>query len=392
MTSAADLTYDPYDPATIEDPHEVFRRLRNEAPLYYSEEHDFFAVSRLDDILQTLLDRETYISRKGVTLDILKSDMDIPPGTVIFEDPPAHGIHRALLSRMFTPKRVSALEPEIRSLCARLLDRLVGAGSFDFVADVGSQVPMQVVSMLMGIPEADQEALRDNLLAGRETYEQGDRDRYTGGQFADYIDWRIEHPADDIMTHLLYHEFVDETGETRRLSREELLAYVRIVSSAGNETTRILIGWMGRLFAEHPDQRQLLVDDRSLIPNAIEEVLRFEPNTLQNCRSVAKDTELYGTTIPAGSIMVTLTPAGNRDEKHFTNPDDFDVQRRMDHHMSFGFGPHYCLGQALARLEGRIVLDEVLQRFPSWDVDLANSRFMHYSDSRGYDSLPVTVP
>ena len=391
MTTLSDLEYDPFDPATIENPHDVFRRMRHEAPLYYSDKHDFFAVSRLDDILQTLLDRETFISRKGVTLDILQSDMDIPPGTVIFEDPPEHGIHRALLSRMFTPKRVSALEPEIRSLCARLLDQLVGAESFDFVADVGSQVPMRVISMLMGIPESDQEEIRDHLLAGRGTYEKGDRDRYTGGMFADYIDWRIEHPADDIMTHLLYHEFKDETGVTRRLSREELLAYVRIVSSAGNETTRILIGWMGRLLAEYPDQRNLLVEDRSLIPNAIEEILRFEPNTLQNCRYVAKDVELYGTEVPSGSIMVTLTPAGNRDEKHFTEPDEFDVRRRMDHHMSFGFGPHYCLGQALARLEGRIVLDEVLQRFPSWDVDLENAKFMHYADSRGYDSLPVAI-
>lgn len=391
MTTTAtskDLVYDPYDPETIQNPHALFRRMRDEAPLYYSEQHDFYAVSRFEDIERTLLNRDTFVSRKGVTLDLLKGEFEIPPGTLIFDDPPIHGIHRSLLSRMFTPRRISSLEPAIRELCATILDPLVGVGGFDVITDLASQVPMRVISMLVGIPEADQESVRDHFLAGR-----GDDsvrgDALSGAIFAEYVDWRVDHPSDDIMTHLLNAEFEDETGAMRRLSRDELLAYVNIVAAAGNETTRILIGWGARLLAENPDQRRLLVEDPSLVPNAIEEILRYEPNTLQNCRYAVKDAEIQGQVVPAGSIVATLTPSGNRDERHFEEPDRLEVRRNIDHHMSFGFGSHYCLGQALARLEGRIVLDEFLNRFPEWEVDLENSKFMHHADSRGYESLPI---
>jgi cytochrome P450 len=390
--TSENLVYDPYDQETIFNPHPLFRRLRDEAPLYYSEEHDFYALSRFEDIERTLLDRETFVSRKGVTLDLLKGDLEIPPGTLIFDDPPIHGIHRSLLSRMFTPRRIGSLEPDIRQLCATLLDPLVGAGGFDIVTEVGSQVPMRVIGMLLGIPQGDQEAVRDHFQAQRADDDRHDENVLSGGIFADYVAWRVEHPSDDIMTHLLNAEFEDEKGEMRRLSRDELLAYVNIVAAAGNETTRILIGWMAKLLAENPDQRRLLVEDPSLVPNAIEEILRCEPNTLQNCRFVEKDVEYYGQVVPAGSSVATLTPSGNRDERRMKDPDRFDVRRDLDHHLSFGFGAHYCLGQALARLEGRIVLDEVLKRFPEWEVDLDNARFMYHADSRGYDSLPFITP
>ena len=395
MTSTASdaLLYDPTDHDTIRDPYALFARLRDEAPLYHHESQDFYAVSRYDDITQVLLNRDTFISRKGVTLGILQSGMDIPPGTLIFEDPPTHTIHRALLSRMFTPRRISGLEAEIRDLCARLMDPLVGSGGFDLVTEIASQVPMKVISMLVGIPEADQEGVRDQFLSARD-----DDDRHlsdgalSGAIFAEYVDWRAENPADDIITHLLNAEFEDEDGELTRLTRDELLAYVNIVAAAGNETTRILIGYTGKLLAEHPDQRRLLVDGSASSNGAIEEILRYEPNTLQNCRYVAKDVELHGEVVPAGSFMVTLTPAGNRDERHFEDPDRFDVRRTIDHHVSFGFGSHYCLGQALARLEARVVLEELLVRFPEWDIDLDRSEFMYHTDNRGYSSLPITIP
>ena len=395
MTSTAttsELVYDPYDHDTIFNPHALFRRLREEAPLYYSEQHDFYAISRFEDIERTLVNREVFVSRKGVTLDLLKGGMEIPPGTLIFEDPPTHGIHRALLSRMFTPRRIGELEPEIRALCVKLLDPLVGAGGFDFVADIGSEVPMRVISMLVGIPESDQATVRDHFQGQRADDENHDASALSGAIFADYIDWRVEHPSDDIMTQLLNAEFENEKGELRRLDRNELLAYVNIIAAAGNETTRILIGYMGKLLSEYPDQRRLLVEDPTLVPNAVEEILRFEPNTLQNCRYVVQDVEYYGQVVPAGSSMVTLTPSGNRDERHFTDPDQLDVRRDLDHHLAFGFGPHYCLGQALARLEARIVLDEVLKRFPEWDADLDNAKFMYHADNRGYESLPVVMP
>jgi cytochrome P450 len=390
-TTSLEVEYDPYDHETIRNPHQRFRRMREAGGIHYSERHAFYAVSRFDDIESILLNREAFISSKGVTLDILKSGMEIPKGTLIFEDPPSHTIHRALLSRMFTARRVASLEPDIRRLCRTLLDPFVGAGGFDFVADFGSQVPMRVISMLVGIPESDQESVRDHFQDQRAREGTQERDALSGSIFAEYIDWRAEHPSDDIMSQLLYSEFEDESGERRRLTREELLAYVNIVAAAGNETTRVLIGWTGKLLAENPDQRRLLVETPSLASNAIEEILRFEPNTLQNCRYSARDIEICGQVVPEGSIVATLTPSGNRDERHFPDPDRFDVKRRIDRHLSFGFGAHYCLGQALARLEGRIALEEVLERFPTWDVDDARAQFMYYPDMRCYNSLPVVV-
>jgi cytochrome P450 len=390
-TTASDLVYDPYDRETILNPHPLFKRMRAEAPLYHSEEHGFYAVSRYQDSEKVLLDRDTFVSRRGVTIDLLKLGVDMPPGTLIFEDPPTHGIHRSLLSRMFTPRRVSGLEPEIRALCATLMDPFVGAKSFDVVTEVASEVPMRVISMLVGIPEADQTKIRDHFLGSRDSDRVGVDSLY-GEIFGEYIDHRIEHPSDDIMTNLLNAEFEDENGKTKRLSRDELLAYINIVAAAGNETTRIWIGWMAKLLAEHPDQRALLVEDPSLIPNAIEEVLRLEGNTLQNCRWSVKDSEWYGEKVPAGSIMVTLTPSANRDETRFEGPDRFDVRRKIDHHLAFGFGSHYCLGQALARLEGRIVLDELLKRFPDFEADLDNAEFMYHADNRGWSKLPLLLP
>ena len=276
------LQYDPYDVAINADPYPVFRRLREEAPLYYNEQYDFFAVSRYEDVERGLVDRDTYISGRGAILELIRADIEMPPGVVIFEDPPVHTVHRSLLSRVFTPKKMNALEPKIRELCAASLDPLVGTGRFDFVADLGAQMPMRVIGLLLGIPEQDQDKVRKHVDASLRTeagkpMEYSQHDFLTGSIFGDYIDWRAENPSDDLMTEMLLAEFEDETGTMRRLTREEILTYVTVVAGAGNETTTRLIGWSGKVLAEHPDQRRELVDDPSLIPNAIEELLRFEP-------------------------------------------------------------------------------------------------------------------
>ena len=169
MTSTTDVSYDPYDIEINADPYPVFRRLREEAPLYYNEQYDFFAVSRYDDVERGLKDRETYISGRGAILELIKADIEMPPGVIIFEDPPMHTVHRGLLSRVFTPKKMNALEPQIREFCAASLDPLVGAGRFDFVADLGAQMPMRVIGMLLGIPEQDQEAIREHVDASLRT-------------------------------------------------------------------------------------------------------------------------------------------------------------------------------------------------------------------------------
>ena len=396
MTTTTDLYYDPYDRDIDADPYPVYRRLREEAPLYYNEPHDFYAVSRFDDVQRGLLDRETYSSARGSVLEFIKANIEMPPGVVIFEDPPQHTVHRGLLSRVFTPKRMAALEPKVREFCARALDPLVGAGGFDFVADLGAQMPMRTIGMLLGIPEADQEEARNRADASLRTDPGQPMDvaAENMGQadfFADYIDWRATHPSDDLMTDLLNAEFTDETGTTRRLTRDEVLMYVSVVSGAGNETTNRLIGWMGKVLAEHPDQRRELVEDRSLVANAIEELLRFEPPTPHVARYVARDVDLHGRTVPAGSAMVCLSGSANRDDAKYPDADRFDIHRETGHHLTFGYGIHYCLGANLARLEGRVALDEVLTRFPHWDVDGDNVRRAPTSTVRGWESLPVTT-
>ncbi len=253
--------YDPYDFEIDRDPYPVWRRLRDEAPLYYNEQYDFFAVSRFDDVERASVDWRTFISGKGSVLEIIKAGIAIPPGSILFEDPPSHDMHRSLLARVFTPRRMQELEPKVREFCARSLDPLVGAGGFDFIADLGAQMPMRTIGMLLGIPEQDQEAIRDRIDSGLRLRDGAPPDRvddYTassGNLFEDYIDWRIEHPSDDLMTDLLRAEFEDDTGTVRTLRRDEILGYVGLLAGAGNETTTRLIGWMGKLLAEHPDQR-----------------------------------------------------------------------------------------------------------------------------------------
>jgi cytochrome P450 len=396
VTSGSDVSYDPYDVEIDADPYPVFRRLREEAPLYRNDEHDFWALSRFADVQAGLRDRETYISGRGGILELIKAGIEMPPGVVIFEDPPTHTMHRSLLSRAFTPRRVNALEPRVREFCARSLDPLVGSGGFDFIRDLGAQMPMRVIGMLLGIPEEDQETIRDQSDAALRT-EPGQPMRYsqerfvTGDAFADYIDWRAEHPSDDIMTELLHAEFTDETGTTRRLTRNELLTYLNVVAGAGNETTTRLIGWTGKLLADHPDQRRQLVEDRSLIPNAIEEILRYEPPAPHIARYVARDVEHYGETVPAGSVMMFLVGAANRDDRQFPDGDRFDIHRPVGQHLTFGYGIHFCLGAALARLEGCVALDEVLKRFPEWEVVEDGARLAPTSTVRGWETLPVVT-
>jgi cytochrome P450 len=393
----SDVYYDPYDFEIDADPHPVWRRLREEAPLYYNEKYDFFALSRFDDVEHALVDWETYRSGRGSVLELIKANIQIPPGIILFEDPPVHDAHRTLLSRVFTPRRMNAIEPKVREFCARSLDPLVGSGGFDFIADLGAQMPMRTIGYLLGIPEQDQEVIRDQLDEGlrlesgeapqASSFNPGDNDL-----FGEYIDWRVDHPSDDLMTEMLTREFEDETGTHRRLTRDEILTYIGLIAGAGNETTTRLIGWAGKLLAEHPDQRREIVDDRSLIPNAVEELLRYEAPSPVQSRYVARDVEHYGTTVPEGNVMVLLNGSANRDDRRFSDGDRFDIHREIGHHLSFGYGLHFCLGAALARLEGRVALDEVVQRFPEWEVDWDNAKMARTSTVRGWETLPVHTP
>jgi cytochrome P450 len=396
-TTGAELYYDPYDFEIDTDPYPIWKRLRDEQPLYWNDRYEFFALSRFDDVERCSVDWRTYSSAKGTLLELIRSGMEIPPGSIIFEDPPNHDLHRGLLSRVFTPKKMAAIEPKVREFCARSLDPLVGSGGFDFIADLGAQMPMRTIGMLLGIPEQDQEAIRNTIDDGLRLTEEAPPDVMADvaamqhAAFADYIDWRAEHPSDDLMTELLQAEYDDVDGERRRLSRDEVLGYVNLIAAAGNETTTRLIGWTGKVLAEHPDQRREVAEDRSLVPAAIEELLRYEAPSPVQARYMTADAEHHGQVVSAGSVMLLLTASANRDDRKFVEGDRFDIHRPLDHHLSFGYGVHFCLGAALARLEGRVALDEVLQRFPEWDVDWDNAVQARTSTVRGWEKLPVVT-
>jgi cytochrome P450 len=394
VTNSSDVYYDPYDFDIDADPYPVWKRLRDEAPLYWNEKYEFFALSRWDDVDAGMRDWKTYLSGRGSVLEIIKAGVDIPPGSILFEDPPNHDEHRALLSRVFTPKKMLALEPQVRAYCAQVLDPLVGSGQFDFVENLGRFMPMRVIGMLLGIPEADQEAIRDHLDEGLRLDEGVPSERVYDNTaqfevFSEYVIWRAEHPSDDLMTELLKAEFEDHTGTRRTLTHEEVIGYVGLLAGAGNETTTRLIGFTGEVLGRHPDQRAELVADRSLIPNAVEELLRYESPSPVQSRYVARDVEVHGRTVPEGSVMVMLNGSANRDERHFPDGDRFDIHRDIGRHHAFGYGIHLCLGAALARLEGRVALDEVLTRFPEWEVDYDRAKRARTSTVRGWETLPV---
>ncbi|OBB66329.1 cytochrome P450 [Mycobacterium sp. 852014-50255_SCH5639931] len=396
-TSTIDLYYDPFDSDIDDNPYPVWKRMRDEAPLYYNEKYNFFALSRYDDVARELPNWQTYRSGRGTTADILFANIEVPPGILLFEDPPLHDLHRRLLSRVFTPRRMLAVESLVRDFCVRELDPLIGAGGFDFIADLGAMMPMRTIGYLLGIPEQDQAKIRDRGGAYIELSEERDPAAVNAKLFeesivvfAEYIEWRADHPSDDLMTDLLRAE-IEEPGGTRRpLSRTEVLAYTAMIAGAGNETTARLIGFMGQLLSDHPDQRRELVADPSLIPGAVEETLRYEPPSPVQARYVAQDAELYGRVVPEGSYMLLLNGSANRDDRHFTDPDRYDIHRGGSH-LSFGQGLHFCLGSALARMEGRVALEEVLKRWPDWEVDYANAQRAHTASVRGWARLPVVT-
>jgi cytochrome P450 len=394
VTSDEAIHYDPYDVAINDDPYPTYRRLRAEAPLYYNEAHDFWALSRYDDVEASLKDWKRFSSARGVQLEFIKAGIEMPRGAFIFEDPPFHTMHRALVSRVFTPKKMAALEDRIRAFCAACLDPFVGEDGFDFVRDLGAQMPRRTIGMLLGVPDEGYPSIRSHggvrVEAGQPMLIDGG-DFVTGAQFADYVDWRAENPTDDLMTELLNAEFEDETGTTRRLNRQELFTFLQIIASAGSETTTKLIGWTGKVLAEHPDQRRELVEDRSLIPNAIEELLRYEPPGPHVARALLEDVELHGQTVPTGSAVLLLLASANRDERRYADGERFDIHRPAGQHLTFGTGIHFCLGASLARLEGRIALDEVLTRFPEWDVDLTDTCVGPTAPTRGWKTMPAII-
>jgi cytochrome P450 len=397
--TTSDVNYDMYDRAIFAAPYEVMRRLRDEAPLYYNEQYDFFAVSRYADVARVLSERDIFISGKGMTYDLLKAcvdmGMEMPDGLFICEDPPQHTMHRALVSRLFTPRAVNGLEPQIRELCREVVEPIEQASHFDFMTEVANRIPIRVIGMLLGLPRADQAELyavfHQNLHADSAS---PDGDALSGilecaALLDRYLEERVQRPTDDVMTQLLHMELTEENGETRPLRRDEMLTYLTLIASAGSDTTAMALGWAMKALGDNPNQRQALAADRSLMTSAVEEIIRYEAVSYHATRWVASDVDFHGQTVPAGSTMVVLPPAANRDERQFPEPDDFDIERSQGQNFSFGFGPHFCLGASLARLEMRVALDVILDALGEWTVDVSQSSMVPGINTRGWEQLTI---
>lgn len=397
MTVTNEVYYDPYDVGIVADPYPVYARLRDEAPIYYNERYDFWAISRYVDVERALSNWETFSNSRSDILELVQSDFDMPKGVMMFEDPPIHTMLRGLMGRVFTPRRMAAIEDQIRQFCVNCLDPLVGSDGFDIIAELAAMMPMRVIGMLLGIPESEQVSVRDANDANLRTkpgapMKVSAADKIADGRiYADYVEWRSHNPSDDLMTALLNVEFEDEHGATRKLTRKEVLHYTQVVAGAGNETTGRLIGWLAKVLAEHPDQRRDVERDRSLLNRVVDETLRYEPTGPHVARHVIKDYQAYGTTVPAGSAMLLLFGAANRDPRRYTDPDRFDIHRDNGSHLTFGKGLHYCLGANLARLEGRVALDELLNRWPEWGIDYDTAQLAPTSTVRGWERLRVVV-
>ncbi|WP_395310206.1 cytochrome P450 [Mycobacterium sp. AMU20-3851] len=388
--------YDPYDVGIVHDPYPTYTTLRDEAPLYYNEKYRFWALSRHADVERALSNWETFSNSRSDILELIQSDFDMPDGVMMFEDPPVHTMLRGLMSRVFTPRRMAEIEDQIREFCVRCLDPQIGSGGFDIIAELAAMMPMRVIGMLLGIPESEQVGVRDANDASLRTkpgapMKVRDADKIADGRiYADYVEWRAQNPSDDLMTALLNVEFEDRDGVLRKLTRKEVLHYTQVVAGAGNETTGRLIGWLAKVLAEHPDQRRDVYRDRSLLNRAIDETLRFEPTGPHVARWMARDFEAYGQTVPAGDAMLLLFGAANRDPRRYPDPDRFDIHRDTISHLTFGKGLHYCLGANLARLEGRVALDELLNRFPDWEIDYDTAQLAPTSTVRGWEKLRIT--
>jgi cytochrome P450 len=393
-----DLSWDPFDTDIDTDPYEIWRRLRDEAPLYRNDTYDFWALSRFADVEAAHRDPVTYCSSHATVLEMMSPE-PIATGQMIFVDPPEHTRLRSLASRAFTPRRVKELEDRIRELCADMLDPQRESGSFDYVQDFGALLPANVIASFLGVPSEDREEVRHHIDlvfhiepgVGMINDVSLNAMIWLNEYLSRQLDARRREPIDDMMTDLAHAEITDDDGAVRHLTHEEAADFVNLLISAGTETVARMLGWAAVVLAANPTARAEMVADPALIPNAIEELLRYEAPSPVQGRWTTRDAELHGEVVPAGSKVLLLTGAAGRDERKFPDADRFDIRRPIDHHLSFGYGIHFCLGAALARLEGRVALEETLARFPEWEVDHDRTVRLHTSTVRGYAKVPISV-
>jgi cytochrome P450 len=390
------VVYDPYSYEIDRDPYPIYRRLRDEAPVYYNEALDFWALTRFDDCHAAFLDWQSFSSARGTVLELMDGT-PLPGNMMIFMDPPGQTRYRNLVSKAFTPARIAALEPVIRALAVEYLDTLVGRSSFDAVKEFTAKLPMDVISTLLGIPKDDRDRVRswsnaflhrdpgnplpnaDGLRAMAEAMEY----------FTAALTERRARPRDDMMTSLTTAEIRGDDGEILRLSDNDICAFFNLLATAGNETVTKLLATAFYWLARFPEERARLVRDPSLAPSAVEEFLRFDPPSQYQGRTLTRAVEMHGVEMPAGARVMIVNGASGRDERRFPDPDRLDVRREIDIHLGFGFGRHICLGASLARMEMRIGIEEFLRRWPEYDAPEDGVERIHSSNVRGMSGLRI---
>jgi len=393
------LNFDHYDHALQDDPYPTYARLREEAPLYHNEEHDFWVISRHKDVREAFRVDDVYSNKMGVTLD--KSAWNENAHIVMSflgMDPPQQTRLRKLVSRGFTPKRVASMEPRIAAISQKYLDRALEAGTeFDWIKDFAGLFPMDVISELLGVPEADRDEVRRlaDLLVLRE---DGLRDVPQAGMdasmemfgyFANLLAERKAAPADDLVTALMLAE-----DEGDRMNDGELTAFLFLMVVAGNETTTKLLGNAVASISQHPEQREAVFADPELVGPWIEETLRYEASSQLLARQTIADVTIDGVTCPAGAQILFNIGAANHDHEVFTDAEEFNLFREKSElakHIAFGGGRHFCLGANLARLEASIALKQLIERCSTIEPKYDEASRFYSANVRGYASLPVTV-
>jgi cytochrome P450 len=394
-STPAGVTYNPYAFALHDDPYETYRRLRDEAPAYWNDELGFWVLSRFEDVIGAFRDHQTFSSAGGVALESRRRVDDVTGGAsrmMIEMDPPDHTAFRRLVSRVFTGTRVAAMEQEVRDTVDGYLDAVLERGACDLVADVSGPFPMDVISAVLGIPVADRPMLRgmaDKLLI-REDGSMSMPAEAVDGMFGllAYFgeDLRRRTAGDDgLITDLLGLEV-----DGRSLTEDELLGFSVLFVIAGHETTTKLVANAVELLSRHADQRDAIAADPALVPGAVEEVLRFHNSTQYMHRTATREVEVHGEQIRVGDSVVLHIGAANHDPREFgPTAETFDILRRPDRHLAFGYGAHFCLGAALARLESRVALEEIHRRIPDYQVDHGTKVRFHSSNVTGWSALPI---
>ena len=397
------MEFDPLSEEFFERPWDVYRWLRDEQPAYHNERIGFWAVSRYDDCIEVHRDVATYTSTRGLTLAQLCSaefgQVADQVGSMIMMDPPMHDRMRKLVSRAFTPRRIAEWEPVVEQVIGGYLDGLAGSGSFDAVVDLSGPFPVEVICTIVGVPEGDRQQIRhwtDSMLE----LEVGNPFPTAAGIDAaialnDYmlalVADKRSHPVDDMIGHLIEAEVEREDGTLERLDDGEVARFIALLAAAGAETVTKLVGNGVMTFAEHPGELARLQADPTLAGSAVEEVLRWKAPSQYQGRYALRDRVFHGRTIPAGSPVLIVTGAANRDPRAYDDPDRFDITRQGPLGITFGHGIHYCIGAHLARLEGRVAFTELYRRWPRLQVDLDAVRYVHMSNVAGPSSVPVTT-